>query len=352
MFITGIGTALPSCRYTQQECWEAVQRWDRALALAPRSRKILEKVLTGDSGVKSRHFVLSSLDEGFIATPDVMRARFERHAPVLAAEAGENALRAAGLDARAMDAVIVCTCTGYLCPGLSSYVVERMALPPGILALDLAGQGCGAAVPNLRMGDALIRAGRARHVLCICVEICSAAIYLDDDPGVLVSACLFGDGAGAAVLSAERCGSGRRMEWRDAGTLMDPANRDLLRFEQRNGMLRNILTRPVPGLAARHAEQVFREVTGRAGIGRKEIAQWVFHAGGRDVLTALREQFGLEPEAIACSTEVLAEIGNISSPFVLHAMQRALGCGAPGGFWWLASFGAGFASHGVLLEVE
>jgi hypothetical protein len=39
------------------------------------------------------------------------------------------------------------------------------------------------------------------HVLSICVEVSSAAMYLDDDPGVLISACLFGDGAGAAVLS-------------------------------------------------------------------------------------------------------------------------------------------------------
>jgi 3-oxoacyl-[acyl-carrier-protein] synthase III len=41
-------------------------------------------------------------------------------------------------------------------------------------------------------------------VLSICVEVSSAAMYLDDDPGVLISACLFGDGAGAAVLSRRR----------------------------------------------------------------------------------------------------------------------------------------------------
>jgi predicted naringenin-chalcone synthase len=35
-------------------------------------------------------------------------------------------------------------------------------------------------------------------VLSVCVEVSSAAMYLDNDPGVLISACLFGDGAGAA----------------------------------------------------------------------------------------------------------------------------------------------------------
>jgi 3-oxoacyl-[acyl-carrier-protein] synthase III len=38
-------------------------------------------------------------------------------------------------------------------------------------------------------------------VLSVCVEVSSAAMYLDNDPGVIISACLFGDGAGAAVLS-------------------------------------------------------------------------------------------------------------------------------------------------------
>src|SRR5262245_28729075 len=97
MFITGLGTALPPQRYTQFECWEALQSWDRFLCLAPRSRKILQKVLTGESGVVSRHFVLGSLAEGFVAGPDVMHERFQRHAPILAVEAADHALHAAKL---------------------------------------------------------------------------------------------------------------------------------------------------------------------------------------------------------------------------------------------------------------
>jgi alkylresorcinol/alkylpyrone synthase len=58
-------------------------------------------------------------------------------------------------------------------------------------------------LPNLQLGRSLLAAGSAEHVLSICVEVSSAAMYLDNDPGVLISACLFGDGAGAAVLSRE-----------------------------------------------------------------------------------------------------------------------------------------------------
>lgn len=352
MFITGLGTALPSRRYTQVECWDALQVWERFHQLRPRSRKILEKILLGEGGIVSRHFVLGSLSEGLIHTPDVMRARFETHAPALAAEAAAKALRAAGVSPQELDGVIISTCTGYLCPGLTSYVAERMGLRRDVIALDLVGQGCGAALPNLRAGEALIRAGHARQVLSICVEICSAAIYIDDDPGVLVSACLFGDGAGAAVVSRDASPGFRPIRWREAGSTLEPAKRDLLRFEQKEGMLRNILTRPVPGLAAHHARQVFGDVTARAKVQAGEIAQWLFHAGGREVLAELQGEFCLNNDELQHSVAVLRAMGNISSPFILHVLERALQFKAPAGLWWLGTFGAGFSSHGALLEVS
>lgn len=46
------------------------------------------------------------------------------------------------------DAVSIDTCTGYLCPALSSHVVERLGLRTDVKTLDLFGQGCGAALPN------------------------------------------------------------------------------------------------------------------------------------------------------------------------------------------------------------
>ncbi len=352
MFITGLGTAVPSRRYTQTEIWRSLEAWDHVQRLAPRSRGLLKKVLLGNSGIEARHFAIESVREAFTVTPDAMAARFTEHAPALAVEAAAKALRQGGVGAAQMDGVIISTCTGYLCPGLTSYVGERLGLPPEAIALDLVGHGCGAALPNMRAGEALISSGQCRRVLSICVEVCSAAVYLDDDPGVLISACLFGDGAGAAVLSAEPSSQVRQVEWKQAGTLLDPSNRDQLRFQQRHGLLRNILTPEVPQLAARHAETVFRNVARAGQVKRKEIASWIFHAGGRDVLIALRRQFGLSAGELDWSAAVLRDIGNISSPFVYHVLERALRGNATGGRWWMSSFGAGFSCHGALLEVE
>src|SRR6185369_7530827 len=195
-----------------------------------------------------------------------------------------------------------------------SYVSERLSLRADVLALDLVGQGCGAALPNLRAAKALL-AGGSERVLSICVEICSAAFYLDDDPGVLVSACLFGDAAGAAVLTAEADPNRRRVEWKTAGSLLNPAARDLLRFEQKDGRLRNVLTPQVPALAAEHAELVFRGVMKTAALSQEQIATWIWHAGGREVLLALQKRFGLREADLRWSADVLQELGNISSPF-------------------------------------
>ncbi|MET7014239.1 hypothetical protein [Uliginosibacterium flavum] len=74
----------------------------------------------------------------------------------MAAEAGERALKNAGLEATEIDAVIVSTCTGYLCPGLSGYVIELLGLRPDVRAFDLVGQGCAAALPNFQLGEFLI----------------------------------------------------------------------------------------------------------------------------------------------------------------------------------------------------
>ena len=351
MFITGLGTAVPVNRYKQSEGWVALQAAPQFAGLSMRSRSILRKVLGGGNGIESRHLSLDSLHEVFALDPDTLHARFARHAPTLAAAAAGKALRAAGCAAEEIDALIISTCTGYLCPGLTSYVSELLGLRADVLGLDLVGQGCGAALPNLRTGEALIAAGRCRRVLSVCVEICSAALYLDDDPGVLISACLFGDGAGAAVL-APKPGTGRRVEWRAAGTALAPEDRELLRFEQRHGMLRNILSPEVPQLAARHSGALVERMLAEAGLRQAEIAAWIWHAGGREVLLALQERFGLSAEDTRWSAEVLRDFGNISSPCVYFALERALEGGAPPGIWWMGSFGAGFSCHGTLLAVD
>ena len=351
MFVNGLGVANPPRRYTKAECWDAFRASDWFRRLDRRAHAIAETVLLHDNGIEARRLALTSLDEVFQIDPDTLHGRFLTHAPALAAEAGAKALDDAAVAPADIDAVVVSTCTGYLCPGLSSYVIERLGLRRDLQAFDLVGQGCAAALPNWRLAKALLTAGDAQHVLSICAEVSSAAMYLDNDPGVLISACLFGDGAGAAVLSAETRPRSRLIEFTTACSLVNPDERDALRFESRDGMLRNVLTRPVPRLAADHARQVRDAALDEAGLVQADITAWILHAGGRDVLKALQGQLDLEPNELGYSAAMLREYGNMSSAFVYFVLQAALADRAPPGWWWMSSFGAGFSCHGALLRV-
>jgi alkylresorcinol/alkylpyrone synthase len=153
------------------------------------------------------------------------------------------------------------------------------------------------------------------------------------------------------VLSTTANG-GRRVRWKSGGSLLEPQDRDLLRFEQKRGMLRNILAPEVPALAAQHVGTVFHDTIARLNVARDDVAGWIFHPGGREVLLALREKLSLSGHDVRWSEAILREYGNVSSPSVFFVLQAALSDSVPGGLWWMSSFGAGFSCHGALLEVE
>ncbi len=352
MCFRGVGTATPAARYTKAECLEAFEKSDWFARLDARAHFVARSVLQRDNGIEARRLALESLDEVFRIDPNTLAQRFLTHAPALATKAAERALARSGMQPGDIGAVIVSTCTGYLCPGLSGRVVERLGLRADLQAFDLVGQGCAAALPNFQLALALLASDACEHVLSICVEVSSAAMYLDNDPGVLISACLFGDGAGAAVLSRYPAAAGRRIEWTDSTSLLDPSERKALLFEQRGGMLRNVLTRAVPALAAEYAQRVLEIVLSRAGLCTADVNAWILHAGGRDVLLAFERKFGLEAQDFRYSAAMLREYGNLSSAFVYFVLEAALADKAPAGWWWLSSFGAGFSCHGALLRVS
>ena len=92
MFLTGLGTAVPPRRFTQMECWAALQQSPQFPQLNARSRALLRKVLSGENGIATRHLAVADLEEAFVLTPDALHGRFARHAPALAVQAAERAL--------------------------------------------------------------------------------------------------------------------------------------------------------------------------------------------------------------------------------------------------------------------
>ena len=334
MFLESLATAVPPYSYTQQECLDVSLGSPAVQRLKPRSQALLTKVFSGDSGIEKRHFATEDPSKLFDCSAGELNSAFEREAPRLAREALEKAIGMAGIKEGDLDALIICTCTGYICPGVSSHVAEKSGMRSDAYLSDIVGLGCGAAVPGLRAAEGFLRANPGSRVATVAVEICSAAFYLDDDPGVLISLCLFGDGAAAAVWS-DVPGEGKYQ----AGafqTLHWPQERERIRFVNAEGKLKNKLHRSVPELAGKAVHDLYERREG-------EPDRILAHTGGRDVLDELERGFG--NESLPESRKILRNYGNCSSPCVLMALEERVRSGAEGERLWLTSFGAGFSAH-------
>jgi alkylresorcinol/alkylpyrone synthase len=343
MFLHALSTAVPSAAYTQSECWSIVEKSGVRARLKKRSMLILHTILRGDHGISKRHFAMPEIERVFDRTADELNGAFRAEAPRLAGAALAKALAKAGVAPGELDALLICTCTGYLCPGLTSYVAEQLGLRANAVLHDLVGLGCGAAIPTMRAASHLLAARPGATVACVAVEVCSTAFYLDDDPGVIISACLFSDGAAATVWRSTPGPLGVRAF--DFESLHLPGERDKLRFEQRGGKLRNLLHRTVPEVAAGAVGSLWN------GRGPRPVARVVAHPGGRDVLEAIAPV--VAPHSLEASARTLKNCGNMSSPSVLFALEETLRDSVPqaGGDFWLVSFGAGFSAHSCRIGV-
>ncbi|MEZ5328693.1 MAG: stilbene synthase [Verrucomicrobiales bacterium] len=335
MYLRSIASAFPKVSFTQQDALEFFRRLGPDFGLTARSIGLLEKILSADSGIEKRHFALCDPEVALASNPGTLNAEFEKHAPALSAEALTTAVDKAGLKADELDALLICTCTGYLCPGVTSHVAEKLGMRPDTYLQDSVGLGCGAAIPLLRSANGMLAAEPGMKVATICVEICSAAFFSANDPGVLVSLCLFGDGASASIWEAT---PGNTTGWRahNFHTLHHPSEREKIRFVNDHGHLRNKLHRSVPELAAEAVADLFEKRTA-------DPDQILAHTGGRDVILALERKL---PNCHLTETRhVLANYGNVSSPSVLLALEQRLATCHDDQNLWLTTFGAGFAAH-------
>jgi predicted naringenin-chalcone synthase len=335
MYLRSLATAVPPNSFTQQSCWDAMRDHDLLTRLKPRSASLLEKILTaGTSGIQSRNLALGAVSDSFASSAEGLNQRFEREAPVLAEKALQESLRRSGHHASEIDALFVCTCTGYLCPGLTSHIAELSGMRHDAYLADIVGLGCGAAIPTMRAAEGFLAANPGAIVATVAVEICSSAFFANDDPGVLISLCLFGDGAAAALWTSE----GAAGDWQ-AGhftTTHRPSEREKVRFVNSGGMLKNQLHRSVPALAGDAVAELF-------ALRKGEPDQVLAHSGGRDVVEALESVL---PFQLTETRDILRDYGNMSSPAVLFALERRLQAKhANDRRLWLTAFGAGFSAH-------
>ncbi|MDR1310531.1 MAG: ketoacyl-ACP synthase III [Burkholderiaceae bacterium] len=173
--ITGTGSYLPPRRVTND---------DMVAMLAALGVETSDEWIRTRSGIHARHYV----DEGELASG-------------LGEKAARSALEMAKLDANDIDLILVATTTPDFIGGFPSTacVIQRKLGMAGCAAMDVQAVCCGF-VYALSAADAFIRAGVHKNILVIGTEVYSRIIDFRDR----TTSVLFGDGAGAVVVSASR----------------------------------------------------------------------------------------------------------------------------------------------------
>ena len=278
------------------------------------------------TGIEARHFA----DDG-TNTSD------------LATEASRSALAAARIPAEQLDMLICATVTGdTIFPATAVWIQRKLGISCPAYDLNAA---CSGFSYGLTQATAFIESGMADAVIVIGAEIFSRIVDFTDR-GTCI---LFGDGAGAAVMTASDVpgvegsvlgADGRAAEilWMPAGGTRRPSTHETLDAGDQfvhmpNG--REVFKRAVTEMAA-----ACRELLEKSGYTIDDVDVLIPHQANARIMSAVVDRLGVDP---AKAIVDVAEIGNTSAASIPIALDRAWRAGTirQGDLVLFTSFGAG-----------
>ncbi|SDL34111.1 3-oxoacyl-[acyl-carrier-protein] synthase-3 [Catalinimonas alkaloidigena] len=276
----------------------------------------------------------------------------------MSAAAARMALDRAGLQAQDIDFIVLATITpDYYFPG-SGVLLQRELGLPGIGALDIRVQ-CTGFIYALSIADQYIKTGMYKHVLVIGAEIQSSA--MDMTPRGRGVSVIFGDGAGAAVVSAsEEQGRGVLSTHLHAdGTyaeelvIKDPGSSRPQRMYEAMGELDGTYCYMNGNAIFKHAIQRFSEAVQEAlatnHVTKDEIDLLVPHQANYRITRYLQEQLELRDEQVFSN---IHKYGNTTAASIPIALSEAWAEGRiqSGDLVCLAAFGSGFTWGSALIR--
>jgi predicted naringenin-chalcone synthase len=302
------------------------------------------------SGISHRWSVLPTAEGGSPITPGGFY--FGNRLPSTAArmklygeKAPELALQAIGaLGEKAslggITHLVVASCTGFVAPGIDQIIAQKLGLSGSVERTLVGFMGCYAAVAALRVAYHIARSEPEARVLVVTVELSTLHLIETEEIEPMLALLQFGDGAAAALVSAEE--GGLAIDRFFAATLPDSS--ELIQWRIGDAGFEMHLSGKVPGRIA-HALQdpaLRQEILHRCTA---DEVNWAVHAGGRSILDAVEGALGLPTDALGASRGVLDRFGNMSSATLMFVLEDIMDSDDPRDGVALA-FGPGLAAEG------
>ena len=306
-----------------------------------RARRLLRRMYS-QSAIGFRHSVLGDL-AGPVAEPFFTRdaaghwhtpttgqrnARYAREAPALFVNVARAALTQSGFVPAEVTHVITGSCTGFFNPGPDFHVVRGLGLAENTRRVNIGFMGCYALFPALAAAEAFCRADPRAVVLVVCVELCSLHIQLKAEHDAMLGGCLFGDGAGALVMSAREPRAGHTaLAIRSLGSVLLPDSAAAMAWSIGDDGFDIALSSYVPDLIAAHIQPAVAGWLASQSLTTAAVTRWAVHPGGRAILDKTAAALALPPDAVQVSRDALHEVGNLSSATLCFVLERLLRAG-------------------------
>ncbi|MFD0207399.1 MULTISPECIES: type III polyketide synthase [Saccharothrix] len=330
---------VPEHVITMEQTLEFAERVHAGKPQLPLALRLIQ-----NTGVLKRHIV-QPIEEtlrhpGFEERNRIYEIESKKRCP----EVIEEALANAGIVAHDVDAIIYVSCTGFLMPSLTAWLINTMGFRSNTRQIPIAQLGCAAGGAAIGRAHDFCTAYPEANVLIVSCELCSLCYQPDDDGvGSLLSDGLFGDAVAAAVVRGSG-GTGVSLE-RNASYLI-PNTEEWISYAVRSTGFHFQLDRRVPGTMEPLAP-VLRELASDHGWDVADLDFYIIHAGGPRILDDLSKFLGVDRTAFRHSWATLTEHGNIASAVVLDALRRLFeeDLVTPGATGVIAGFGPGITAE-------
>jgi 1,3,6,8-tetrahydroxynaphthalene synthase len=275
--------------------------------------------LITNAGVQKRHIIQPL--EKTLSHPgfEIRNKIYEREAKRRVPPVVQQALANAELTARDIDAIIYVSCTGFMMPSMTAWLINTMGFRPTTRQIPIAQLGCAAGAAAINRAQDFCVAHPQANVLIVACEFCSLCYQpTDGDVGSLLSDGLFGDAVAAAVVRGEG-GDGVRLE-RNSAYLI-PDTEDWISYDVKDTGFHFRLDKRVPDTMEPLAP-VLRHFVESGGWTVEKLDFYIIHAGGPRILDDLCKYLGVTPEEFRFSRATLTQFGNIASAVVLDSLAR------------------------------